>query len=345
MSSKSLDTRNAGNALAEDFDSRSLLGFAFPTIFMMLFFGLYTIVDTVFVARGVNTDALSAINIVNPVINLIVGFSTMLATGGSAIIAREMGNEKPCEARRSFSLIVACAAMAGIIITVAGLFFLNPLLHGLGASPRILPYCRDYLGTLLFFTPMNMLQVIFACLFVTAGKPGFGMLIGIAGGLANTLFDYLFIIVFPLGITGAALATGIGSSIPAIAGLVFFSCNRRGTLFLSKPVLDFGVLKESICNGSSEMVSQLATALTTFLFNISMMRLLGEPGVAAITIMIYSQFLLSTFFIGFSMGVAPVISYNYGRSDNEKLKRIVAICDTDNRRCVIGHNCRHPVVG
>lgn len=326
MSSEAIDTQTAGNVLAEDFNAYTLLGFAAPTIFMMLFFGLYTIVDIIFVARGVNTDALSAINIVTPVINLIVGLSTMLATGASALIARKMGNNKLAEARRNFSLIVATAATTGIVIAISGLLFLDPLLEKLGASTQILPFCRDYLGTLLFFTPMNMLQVIFACLFVTAGRPGFGMMIGVAGGLANALFDYLLIIVFPMGITGAALATGIGYTIPAIAGLVFFCCNRRGTLFFSKPGLNFSVLAESICNGSSEMVGQLATAVTTFLFNIAMMRLLGEDGVAAITIMIYTQFLLSTFFIGFSMGVAPVISYNHGRRDQEKLKQIIAIC-------------------
>lgn len=326
MSAEVTSTLTADNALAKDFDARSLVRFAFPTIFMMVFCGLYTIVDTIFVSRGVNTDALSAINIVTPVVNLIVGLATMMATGGSAIIARQMGNGQTVEARRNFTLIVATTVVIGILLVVIGLLFLDPLLRALGASVDLLPYCRDYLGTLLLFTPANMLQVVFACLFVTAGRPGFGMLIGVAGGLANTVFDYLFIIVFPLGITGAALATGIGYSIPMIAGIVFFFCNRRGTLFFSKPVFDHKVLGESAYNGSSEMIGQLATAVTTFFFNAAMMRLLGEDGVAAITIMIYSQFLLSTFFIGFSMGVAPVISYNYGRGDQRNLNRVISIC-------------------
>lgn len=319
------DIPPAENALAKDFNACSLLKFAFPTIFMMIFCGLYTIVDTIFVARGVNTDALSAINIVTPVVNLIVGLASMLATGGSAIIARKMGDGRDNEARRNFTLITAAAAAVGVIFTVTGLFFLDPLLRALGASDLLLPYCRDYLGVLLFFTPANMLQALFACLFVTAGKPGLGMMTGIAAGLTNALFDYLFIIVFAMGIKGAAFATGIGYTIPAVVGIVFFLCNTRGTLFFTAPEFDLHVLGESAFNGSSEMVGHLSSAVTTFLFNAAMMELAGENGVAAITIMIYLQFLLTTFFIGFSIGVAPVISYNYGNRNHRHLQRVVRI--------------------
>ncbi len=316
------------NALAEDFDARSLFRFAFPTILMMIFFGLYTILDTIFVARGVNTDALSAINIVTPVINLIVGLATMLATGGSAIIARKMGCGDDSGARRDFTLITAATVVIGILFTITGLIYLDPLLHALGASVTLLPYCRSYLGVLLIFAPVNMLQVLFASLFVTAGKPGLGMKLCIAAGLADAFFDYLFIFVFPMGIKGAAFSNCIGYSIPAVAGILFFFLNNGGTLFFQVHKPDLRVLGECAFNGSSEMVGQLSAAVTTFLFNAAMMVLAGEDGVAAITIMIYSQFLLTTFFIGFSMGVAPVISYNYGSRNHRQLKRVVKISST-----------------
>lgn len=311
------------NALSKDFDTRSLLQFAFPTIFMMIFCGLYTIIDTIFIARFVNTDALSAINIVTPVVNLIVGLATMLATGGSAIIARKMGDGNYNEARKNFTLITTTCAIIGIIFTVIGLTFIDPLLYTLGASHTNITYCSDYLSVLLIFAPANMLQVLFACLFVTAGKPGLGMIIGIAAGLANTLFDYLFIVVLPIGIKGAAFATGIGYSVPMITGIIFFFCNTRGTLFFNVPEFNFCVLSESAYNGSSEMVGQLSTAVTTFLFNTAMLALAGVNGVAAITIIIYSQFLLTTLFIGFSMGIAPVISYNYGCQNHQRLNKII----------------------
>jgi len=325
MNEPSLDMPVSENGLAKDFGVRSLLRFAFPTIFMMVFSGLYTIVDTIFVARGVNTDALSAINIVTPVINLIVGLATMLATGGSAIIARKMGDGRDKEARKNFTLIIITGLAVGVLLAVSGLYFLNPLLRALGASDLLFPYTRDYLGVLLIFAPANMLQTLFLVLFVVAGRPGLGMKIGISAGLANAVLDYLFIIVFSMGIKGAALATGIGYSIVMIAGFLFFFRNRRGSLFFCKPGFDIQVLGESAYNGSSEMVGQLSTAVTTFLFNAVMMAYAGENGVAAITIMIYSQFLLSTFFIGFSMGIAPVISFNYGSHNHRQLKKVIKI--------------------
>jgi len=325
LNEQTMDILPVENALAEDFTARSLFRFAFPTILMMIFFGLYTIVDTIFVARGVNTDALSAINIVTPVLNLIVGLASMLATGGSAIIARKMGDGNDSEARRDFTMITATGAAIGILFTVFGLFYLDPLLRALGASAVLIPYCRDYFGVLLAFAPVNMMQVLFASFFVTAGRPGLGMKVCIAAGLANVLFDYLFIFVFPMGIKGAAFATCIGYSIPTIAGIVFFFRNKQGTLFFSILKPDLSVLGECAFNGSSEMVGQLSAAVTTFLFNAAMMRLAGEDGVAAITIIIYSQFLLTALFIGFSMGVAPVISYNYGSSNHLQLKKVIEI--------------------
>nr|WP_321461049.1 MATE family efflux transporter [uncultured Cohaesibacter sp.] len=314
------------NALARNFSAAELLRFALPTILMMIFVGFYTIIDTIFVARYVSTDALSTINIVTPVIGLIVGLGTMMAAGGSALIASEMGRGRDLEARQIFSLIVLVSVAVGCLIAFAGLIGLSPLLRFLGASDTIVPFGRDYLGTLFVFVPANMMQVLFASFLITAGRPGFGMLLGLAGGLANILFDYLFIVSFSMGIRGAALATGIGYSIPAIVGLLFFWLNRQGTLFFCRPKPDVRALLKSAYNGSSEMIGQASTAITIFLLNMAMMDRLGEDGVAAITIMIYSQFLLSSVFIGFSMGVTPVISYLHGQADSKALRRIVAIC-------------------
>lgn len=314
------------NPLARHFTLTSLLAFAFPTIFMMIFSGLCTIVDTMFVARFVGTDALSAINIVTPVINLIVGLGGMLATGGSAIVARKMGGGESQAARQDFTLIILTAAVLGLILACCGLPFREQIILGLGASPRLLPYARDYLTILLLFAPANILQVVFANLFVTAGKPGLGMGLGLAAGLTNAALDFIFIVPLNLGIGGAALATSIGYTIPTLAGILFFWHNKKGPLHFSVPSFKPRVIAESCLNGSSEMVSQLSTAVTTFLFNTAMMRLLGEDGVAAITIIIYSQFLLTTLYIGFSMGVAPVISYHFGSGNHDQLKRLLRLC-------------------
>jgi len=311
--------------LAQEFHVLSLLRFAFPSMVMMVFMGLYTIIDTIFVARFVSTDALSAVNIVCPVINVIVGTGTMLATGGSAIIAEQMGSGKIGEARRNFTLIIAAGIAVGLTITVIGLLFLDELILGLGASAILFPYCRDYLWIQLLFAVGNIMQVLYQNLFVTAGRPSLGLALSVLAGLANIAFDYIFIVVFPMGIKGAALGTGIGYLIPALAGTTFFFTNES-ELHFCRSKMDAAVLVKSCSNGASEMVSQMSAAVTTFLFNAAMMRLLGEDGVAAVTVIIYSQFLLTALYIGFSMGVAPVISYCHGSGDKGRQKKIIHIC-------------------
>lgn len=313
------------NPLAKDFNTGSLLKFAFPTISMMLFMGLYTIVDTIFVSRFVNTNALSAINIVCPVINLIVGLGTMIATGGSAIVARKMGAGEPKRAKQDFTLLILFGFILGVVIFILGIIFIDEIIYTLGADKVLFPYCKDYLTIILLFTPASMLQVLFQNLFVTAGKPTLGLVLSVSAGVMNIVFDYLFMVIFDMGIAGAGFGTGIGYLIPAITGLIVF-CKKSGTLSFVKPIIDIKVLGESCINGSSEMVSQLSTAITTFFFNRTMMNLLGVNGVASITIIIYTQFLLTTLFIGFSMGVAPVISYNFGANNYYGLKKIYKIC-------------------
>lgn len=313
------------NPLAKDFNTGSLLKFAFPTISMMLFMGLYTIVDTIFVSRFVNTNALSAINIVCPVINLIVGLGTMIATGGSAIVARKMGAGEPKRAKQDFTLLILFGFILGVVIFILGIIFIDEIIYAIGADKILFPYCKDYLTIILLFTPASMLQVLFQNLFVTAGKPTLGLVLSVSAGVMNIVFDYLFMAIFGMGIAGAGLGTGIGYLIPAITGLIVF-CKKSGTLSFVKPIIDIKVLGESCINGSSEMVSQLSTAITTFFFNRTMMNLLGVNGVASITIIIYTQFLLTTLFIGFSMGVAPVISYNFGANNYYGLKKIYKIC-------------------
>lgn len=312
------------NVLDRDWNTGSLLRFALPTVAMMLLMGLYTVADTVFVARFVNTDALSAINIVCPVVNVTVGLGTMLATGGNAIVSRKMGAGRDREAGEDLTLLVVTAAAVGLLILLGGSIWMDRLVYALGASDRLFPYCRDYLAVLLLFTPASLLQTLFSNLLVTAGRPGLGLWLSVLAGAANLALDYLFLVPCGLGIRGAALGTGCGYLIPAAAGLAFFA-GRKGGLSFARPKWKPAVVGESCLNGSSEMVGQLAAAVTTFLFNRTMMELLGEDGVAAITIMIYAQFLLNTLFIGFSMGVAPVIGFCYGSSDGARQKKVVSV--------------------
>ena len=308
------------NSIAKEFKFFSLLRFAFPTMIMMVFMSLYTIIDGIFISRLVGTDALSATNIVYPTISLMIAVGVMLATGGSAIIAKKMGEKKEQEAREDFSFIVLTGVIIGLVFIVVGIVFIHPIVRLLGSTDGLMDYCVGYLGVSLLLAPACILQLLFQTFFVTAGKPVLGLVLTISGGVANMVLDYLFMGVFRMGVEGAALAMGIGQLIPALVGVGYFLFVRH-SLYLVKPKIRWSVLVESSFNGSSEMVTNLSGGIVTFLYNIIMLKLVGEAGVAAITIVLYGQFLFNALYMGFSMGVAPVISYNYGSKNNRMLKK------------------------
>lgn len=313
------------SSIAKDFKFFSLLQFAFPTMVMMVFMSLYTIVDGIFISRFVGTEALSATNIVYPVISLVIAVGVMLATGGSAVIAKKLGENRQQEARENFSFILLMGLFFGIAFMVIGNLFIHPIVRMLGSTEMLLEYCLDYLSILLYLAPACILQLLFQTFFVTAGKPFIGLLLTISGGVANMILDYVFMGPLHMGISGAAWATGIGQLIPSVIGGLYFLFVRN-SLYIVKPRFQWKVLVDSCFNGSSEMVTNLSTAIVTFLFNYMMLKFLGEPGVAAITIVLYGQFLFNALYMGFSLGVAPVISYNYGSENNILLQRIFKIC-------------------
>ncbi len=310
------------NAMERAVTPGYLLRFTIPTMIMLIFNSFYTMVDGAFVSNFVGTSALSAVNIVYPALNLVFAVGIMLATGGSAIVGRQMGEGKNQEAWENFSLVVAAGTVLGVLIGVGGLVFASPLVRALGASDAIFQHCYDYLIYMSGFTPFAVLQLLFQYLFVTAGRPNLGLISTVAGGLANIILDYVFIVPLQMGIKGAAIATGIGFMIPAVTGLIYFSVCRSQHLHFTKPVLRGDILVQACANGSSEMVTNLAIAVTTFLFNLEMMRWLGEDGVAAITIVFYADFLFVAMFLGYTSGVAPLFSYNYGAQNHERLQKL-----------------------
>ena len=310
------------NSLAKKFTFTSLLTFAFPNIIMMIFLSLYTIVEGIFVSVYAGTTALSAVNLIYPTVCIQMALGIMLATGGSAIIARKLGEKKEKEARENFSFIILISLILGILIALLGNFFLDEIVVALGSSKAQYEMCKLYGSILFWFAPAFFLQTAFQILFVVAGKPGLGLFATVGAGLANMVLDYYFVGVLGMGISGAAFATGIGYCIPAFTGLFFFGLQKKNSLHFCRPVWDMKMLLKTCTNGSSEMVSNLATAVTTFLFNYSFMKFYGEDGVASITIVLYFQFVFSAIYLGYSLGVAPIISYKYGAGDKAQLKSI-----------------------
>lgn len=309
------------NSLGKDFTFGSLIKFTGPPILMMVFLALYTMIDGVFVSNLINEYALSAINIVYPIPSIVVGIAIMIGTGGSAIIAKNMGENKMMEAKQNFSLICVFGLVLGLLLVFFGLLFIDEIILLLGATETLFGYCKDYLMILAIGTPLAIFQMIFQSFFVTAGKPNLGLITTLLGGVANIVLDYVFIAIFNWGIGGAAFATVIGYSIPALYGMYYFMIKKETMLHFEKPVFRKDVLLTTCSNGSSEMVSNLSISVTTFLFNMMMLKYMGESGVAAITIVLYAQFLLTSIFLGYSQGVAPIFSYNYGEGNRVKIKK------------------------
>ncbi len=311
-------------SLAKDFNFRSLLKFAFPSIIMMIFMSLYSIVDGFFIAQYVDSMALSAANIVYPAVSILLAVGIMFGTGGSAVVAAKIGQGKQEEANRNFSALTLTTLIIGILGAVLGNLFCRQICRLLGATPVLMDYGTAYLRMILSFAPVCLLQALFQSFFVTAGRPGLGLSLTVSAGITNMLLDYLFVVPLHLGVAGAALATGLGQCIPAVAGILYFTFARKGLRF-TRPEFSKGLLSTSCFNGSSEMVSNLSAAVVTYLFNMLMLKFEGEIGVAAITAILYGQFLFVALYLGYSIGVAPVFSFNYGSRNKQRLIRLYRI--------------------
>ena len=308
-------------SLNQQFTPWALLKFAFPSIIMMIFMSLYTIVDGIFISRFLGSNALSSLNIVFPVINVVIAIATMLGTGGNAIISKYLGEGRSRDARECLTQFTVIGLAVSLLLLVLTQIFLTPLCRILGSTDVLLADCRAYLSVSLLFAPACMLQTLFQSYLVTAGMPALGLFLTIGAGILNAVLDYVLILVFPMEIAGAAIATGIGQSVPAVVGLFYFLLSRKG-LYFTRFRLHPKELLMACYNGSSEMVTQLSNAVITFLFNLIMLDLAGENGVAAITILLYGQFLFNAFYLGFSIGISPIVGFQYGAGNRKQLRSI-----------------------
>ena len=301
---------------------RNILRFAFPTIVMTVFNTFYTMVDGLFVSNWIGMEALSAINLTAPAISLLTAISGMLATGGSAVVMKKMGEHREQEARQDFTLLILTNVVVGALMMLLGYTLMDRLLGAMGLSPAVLGYCHTYLSRYLMFTIPILLMYNFSLYLIAAGKSTLSLICTVAGGVTNIVLDYVLIVLFDLGIQGAAIATGLGYSITAVVGLLVFR-RRDSLLHFQKPVFRGGVLLRASTNGLSELATSLVSGITTLLFNLAMLHYVGEDGVAAITIIMYVLMFVSALFIGYSYGVAPMISYCHGEQNHEKLNKLV----------------------
>ena len=303
---------------------KSILKFAVPTIAMTVFMSFYTMVDGFFVSNLIGTNALSAINLTAPVIQLVTAVSTMLATGGSAAVMKKMGEQKAKEAKEDFTFLILVNVIVGVDMCAAGYLAKDYIFSGMSLSADVERYCVEYLSCYLVFTVPILLMNNFTLYMIASERGNLSLICSVAGGILNMALDYVLIVRFGMGISGAAIATGIGYSVTAVAGVFVFS-KKKSLLHFKKPVFRFKVLVSAAANGCSEMATALVTGIITMLFNWTMLTFAGEDGVAAVTIIMYVLMFASSLYTGYSYGAAPMLSYYYGEQNYTKLKKLVAV--------------------
>lgn len=308
--------------LSDHFSYGRLLRFTLPSIIMMVISSIYSVVDGLFVSNLVGDLALSSVNIVFPVAMIVGSFGFMLGTGGSAIVARTMGEGDQPLANRYFSMIIYAVVLLGVVLSAVCVIYMEPIARFAGASDALIGDCVVYGRILLAGSVPFMLQTSFQSFFVVAEKPHLGLALSIAAGVTNMVMDYVLIAVCDLGVAGAAIATVMGYCVGGVLPLLYFLRPKREGIRLTRTRFYGKQLLHACTNGSSELMSNISASIVGILYNIQLMRLIGEQGVAAYSVMMYVDFVFVATFLGFSIGSAPIVSYHYGAGNHPELKNV-----------------------
>lgn len=308
--------------LSEHFTYSKLLRFTFPSIIMMLFTSIYSVIDGLFVSNFAGKTALAAINIIYPFIMAVGALGFMMGTGGSALVGRLLGEGEKEKSNKTFSLIVYTTAIAGILLSALAFLLVPTVSRLFGASGQLLDYCILY-GRICFLSmPCFMLQNVFQCFFITAEKPRLGLDVVLSAGITNMVLDFLFVAVFGLGLKGAAIATVCGEIIGGLVPILYFAGRNHSLLRLGRTSFDAGSILKTCTNGSSELMTELSSSVVTVLYNTQLMKIAGENGVAAYSTIMYVNFIFVAIFLGYSLGSAPIISFHYGAGNHDELKNM-----------------------
>ena len=289
---------------------------------MMIFTSVYSIVDGLFVSNFVGKTAFAAVNLIMPIFGALSAIGFMLGTGGSAIVAKTLGEKKQDLANQYFSMLIYALIIGGVTISLVAQIFVRPISILLGAEGELLEYCVLYCRIMLISLPCFMLQCAFQTFFVAAEKQKLGLYVSIISGVLNMLFDFLFIAVFHWGIAGAAIATAIGEIFGGIFPIVYFARKNNSLLALTRTKFYPKALLKACTNGSSELLSSFSSSLVGALYNLQLLRFAGENGVAAYGTIMYVNFIFAAIYLGYSMGCAPIVSYNYGAENHAELKNL-----------------------
>lgn len=314
-----------GIQLSDHFTYQKLIKFTMPSMAMMIFTSIYGIVDGFFVSNFVGKTPFAAVNLIMPFLMITATVGFMFGTGGSAIVAKTFGEQKPALANSYFSLFVYVATALGVFFAVLGYIYIRPIAVFLGAEGELLKACVIYGRINMIGLPFFLWQLLFQSFFVTAERPNMGLGVTIASGVTNMVLDAVLVILLPqeYKLAGAAWATVLSQVVGGVVPLIYFFCPNSSILRLGKTRYDGKAILKATVNGSSEFMSNVAMSVVAMLYNTQLLRFAGEDGVAAYGVMMYVSMIFAGAFIGYSIGTAPVVSYHFGAQNHDELKSIL----------------------
>ena len=309
-------------SLSEHFNYGKLLRFTMPSIVMMIFTSIYSVVDGIFVSNFECKTPFAAINLIMPYIMILGTVGFMMGTGGTALISKTLGMGDKKKANEIFSMLTYVCIGSGGVISGIALALLRPVAVRLGAEGEILEDCVLYGKIVLPAATAYILQFAFQSFCVTAEKPNLSLTMTVVSGVCNIVLDALFVAVLRWGLAGAAAATAIAQVVGAVIPIVYFARPNESLLRLGKCRFDGKALLRTCTNGASELMSNLSMSLVGMLYNLQLIKYAGEDGIAAYGVIMYVNLFFLSVFIGFSIGTAPLIGFNHGAQNHGELKSL-----------------------
>lgn len=309
--------------LSDHFTYKMLLRFVLPSIIMMVFTSIYGVVDGLFVSNFVGKTPFAAVNLVMPFIMVFGGIGFMFGTGGSALVAKTMGEGDKHRANQYFTMMIAATLICGVIISTLGVIFMEPISVFLGADAEMLPDCVLYGRIVLAFNTAYMLQNVFQSFLIAAEKPKLGLIATVAAGVTNMALDALFIAGLHWGVAGAAIATGLSQCVGGLFPLIYFLRPNSSKLRLVRTKLELRPILNACGNGSSELMSNISLSIVSMIYNFQLLKYIGEDGISAYGVLMYVQFVFIAIDIGYSIGCAPIVGFHFGAQNHAELKNML----------------------
>lgn len=309
--------------LTEHFTYKKLLKFTLPSIVMMVFSMIYGVADGIFISNFVGKTPFVAVTLIMPLLNLFATVGLMVGAGGSALVAKTLGEGDNKRANQIFSMLVYLLIGFGILLSSVCIVYIREISTGLGAEGEVTEDCIVYAIIQLVAMPAFILQNAFQSFFVTADRPKLGLIVTVTAGATNIILDCILVIGLRLGLPAAAITTSIGQIVGGVVPIVYFARKNTSMLKLVCPWFNCAALLKTLSNGLSEFVTNASMSVVGMMYNFQLLRYIGNDGVAAFGVIMYIAFIFTGVFLGYSMGVMPVVGYNYGAQNHKELRSLL----------------------